>query len=89
MVENGENMELVRIVGREVRFYLDTNFLSRYELYLKIFEDGKPFTAQIVDDLLNYANEKYGLNFDEFDTPKAIYVVAERVVMVFEEKISG
>ena len=32
------------------------------------------WSAKIVDDLLNYANEKYGLDFDESDTPKAVYV---------------
>ena len=49
-------------------------------------EKEKPFTAKIVDDLLNFANEKYGLNFDESDTPKAVYVVADHVVMVFEKR---
>ena len=76
-------MELVRTGTREVRFYLDKDFLSQYELDIETFEKKKPFTAKIVDNLLNYANEKYGLDFDEFDTPKAVYVVADHVVMVF------
>ena len=79
-------MELVRTGAREVRFYLDTAFLSQYELDIETFEKGKPFTAEIVDDLLNHANEKYGLNFDESDTPKAVYVVADHVVMDFEKR---
>lgn len=39
-----------------------------------------------MDDLLNFANEKYRLSFDESDTPKAVYVVVGRVVMVFEKR---
>ena len=35
---------------------------------------------------MSFANDKYGLNFDEFDTPKAVYVVADHVVMVFEKR---
>ena len=80
-------MELVRTGAREVRFYLDITFLSQYELDIETFEKGKPFTAKIVDDLLNYANEKYGLNFDESDTPKAVYVVEDRVVIVVKKEI--
>lgn len=79
-------MELVRTGAREVKFYLDIAFISQYELDFETFEKRKPFTAKIVDDLLNFANEKYGLNFDEYDTPKAVYVEAERVVMVFEKR---
>ncbi len=78
-------MELVRTGTKEVKFFLDGAFLSLYELEFETFEKGKPFRAEIVDDLLNYANDKYGLNFDETDTPKAIYVVADCVVMVFEK----
>lgn len=81
-------MELVKTGASEVKFYLDIAFLSQYELDIETFEKGKPFTAKIVDDLLNFANEKYGLNFDESDTPKAVYVVADQVVMVFEKKES-
>ncbi len=79
-------MELVRTGAREVKFYLDIAFLSQYELDFETFEKRKPFTAKIVDDLLSFANEKYGLNFDESDTPKAVYVVADCVVMVFEKR---
>ena len=79
-------MELVKTGAREVRFYLDTAFLSQYGLEIETFEKGKPFTAKIVDDLLSFANDKYGLNFDESDTPKTVYVVADRVVMVFEKR---
>ena len=79
-------MELVRTGASEVKFYLDIAFLSQYELDIETFEKGKPFTAKIVDDLLNFANEKYGLSFDESDTPKAVYVVADYVVMVFEKR---
>ena len=79
-------MELVRTGAREVRFYLDIAFLSQYELDMETFDKGKPFTAKIIDDLLNFANEKYGLSFDESDTPKAVYVVSDRVVMVFEKR---
>ena len=77
---------LVRTGEREVGFYLDIDFLSQYELDIEKFEKRKPFTAKIVDNLLNFANEKYGLDFDESDTPKAVYVVADRVVMVFEKR---
>ena len=79
-------MELVRTGASEVKFYLDRAFLSQYELDIETFEKGKPFTAKIVDDLLNFANEKYGLNFDGSDTSKAVYVVADHVVMVFEKR---
>lgn len=78
-------MELVRTGTRAVKFYLDTAFLSQYELDIETFEKRKPFRAKIIDDLLKFANDKYGLNFDETDTPKAIYVVADCVVMVFEK----
>jgi len=78
-------MELVRTGEREVKFFLDIDFLFQYELNLEIFEKRKPFKAKIVDDLLNFANEKYGLDFDESDVPKAIYVIADYVVMVFEK----
>ena len=79
-------MELVRTGAREVRFYLDIDFLSQYELDIETFEKRKPFTAKIVDDLLNYASEKYGLDFDGSDTPKAIYVVEGCVAMVFMKR---
>lgn len=79
-------MELVRIGTGEVRFYLDTAFISQYGLDFETFEKRKPFTVKIVDDLLNFANEKYGLDFDEYDTPKEVYVVADHVVMVFEKR---
>ena len=79
-------MKLVRTGAREVKFYLDIAFLSQYELDIETFEKGKPFTAQIIYDLLSFANEKYGLDFDESDTPKAVYVVADHVVMVFEKR---
>lgn len=79
-------MELVRTGAGEVRFYLDTAFLSQYELVFETFENRKPFTSQIIDDLLNVVNEKYGLIFDEYDTPKAVYVTADHVVMVFEKR---
>ncbi|MDE6015503.1 MAG: hypothetical protein K2H41_07400 [Acetatifactor sp.] len=79
-------MELVRTGAREVKFYLDIAFISQYELDFETFEKRKPFTAKIVDDLLNLANEKYGLDFDEYDTPKAVYVAEDRVVMVFEKR---
>ena len=78
-------MELVRTGDREVKFFLDIDFLSQYELDFETFEKRKPFKAKIVDDLLNLANEKYGLDFDESDVPKAIYVIADYVVMVFEK----
>lgn len=78
-------MELVRMGAGKVEFYLDITFLSQYELDLETFERKKPFAVKIIDDLLNFANEIYGLNFDETDTPKAIYVVADCVVMVFEK----
>ena len=78
-------MELVRMRAGKVEFYLDITFLSQYELDLETFERRKPFAVKIIDDLLNFANEIYGLNFDETDTPKAIYVVADCVVMVFEK----
>ena len=78
-------MEIVRTGAREVKFYLDTAFISQYELDFETFERRKPFAVKIIDDLLNFANEIYGLNFDETDTPKAIYVVADCVVMVFEK----
>ena len=77
---------LVRTGAREVKFYLDIAFISQYELDFETFEKRKPFTAKIVDDLLNFANEKYGLDFDEYDTPEAVNVVADRVVMVFEKR---
>ena len=79
-------MELVRMGAGKIEFYLDITFLSQYELDLETFERRKPFAVKIIDDLLNFANEIYGLNFDEADTPKAIYVVADCVVMVFEER---
>lgn len=79
-------MEFIRTGAKEVRFYLDRIFLSQYELDFETFEKRKPFTVKIVDDLLNLANDKYGFNFDESDTPKEIYVVADCVVMVFEKK---
>ena len=79
-------MELIRTGAREVKFYLDIVFLSQYELDIETFEKGKPFTAKIVDDLLNFANEKYRLNFDESDMPKEIYVVADCVVMVVKKR---
>lgn len=78
-------MELVRTGAREVKFYLDISFLSQYGLDIETFKKRKPFTAKIVDDLLNIANEKYGLNFDESDTPEAVYIAANYVVMVFEK----
>lgn len=78
-------MELVRMGAGKIEFYLDITFLSQYELDLETFERRKPFAVKIIDDLLNFANEIYGLNFDETDTPKAIYVVADCVVMVFEK----
>ena len=81
-------MKLVRTGPRRVKFYLDAAFLSQYELDIETFEKGKPFTAKIVDDLLNYASKKYGLDFNESDTPKAIYATADQVVMVFEKKKS-
>ena len=86
VVEDWENMELVRIGAKGVKFYLDIAFLSQYELDIETFEKRKPFTARIVDDLLNYANEKYGLDFDGSDTPKAVYAVAESIVVVFEKR---
>ena len=79
-------MELIRTGAREVKFYLDIVFLSQYELDIETFKNGKPFTVRVVDDLLNFANEKYRLNFDGSDTPKAVYVVADCVVMVFEKR---
>ena len=79
-------MELARTRVGKVMFYLDAAFLSQYKLDIETFEKGKPYTAQIVDDLLNFANEKYGLDFDESDTPKAVYVEADRVAMVFEKR---
>ena len=79
-------MEIVRTGEREVKFYLDTAFISQYELDFETFEKRKPFNAKIVDDLLNLANEKYGLDFDEHDTPKAVYVAEDHVVMVFEKR---
>ena len=79
-------MELVRTGAREIRFYLDIDFLSQYELDIETFEKRKSFTAKIVDNLLNYANEKYGLGFDEYDTPKAVYVVEDRVAIVFVKR---
>ena len=79
-------MELVRTGAREVKFYLDIDFLSQYKLDIETFEKGKPFTAKIIDDLLIFANQKYRLNFYESDTPKAVYVVAGRVVMDFEKR---
>lgn len=79
-------MELVRTGAREVKFYLDIAFISQYELDFETFEKRKPFTAKIVDDLLNLANEKYGLDFDVHDTPKAVYVAEDHVVMVFEKR---
>lgn len=78
-------MELVRMGAGKVEFYLDITFLSKYELDFETFESRKPFAVKIIDDLLNFANEKYGLNFDETDTPKAIYVTGDCVVMVFEK----
>lgn len=78
-------MELVKMEAGKVEFYLDITFLSQYGLDLETFERRKPFAVKIIDDLLNFANEIYGLNFDETDTPKAIYVVADCVVMVFEK----
>ncbi len=78
-------MELIRTGEREVKFYLDITFLFQYELDVETFEKRKPFTVKIVDDLLNIANKEYGLNFDESDTPKAIYVVEDCVVMIFEK----
>ena len=80
------NIELIRTGAGEVKFYLDIDFLSQYKLDIKTFEKGKPFTAKIVDDLLKFANEKYGLRLDESDTPKAVYVVADCVVMVFQKR---
>lgn len=79
-------MELVKTGAGKVKFYLDITFLSQYELDLETFERRKPFAVKIIDDLLNFANEMYGLNFDETDTPKAIYVVADCVIMVFEKR---
>lgn len=79
-------MEMVRTGAGEVKFYLDTAFISEYGLDFETFEKRKPFAAKIVDDLLNFANEKYRLDFDEYDTPKAVYVAEDRVVMVFEKR---
>lgn len=79
-------MKLVRTEAGKVKFYLDIAFLSHYELDFETFEKGKPFAVKIIDDLLSFANEKYGLNFDETDTPKAIYVIEDCVVMVFEKR---
>lgn len=79
-------MELVRTGDREVEFFLDIDFLSQYELNFETFEKRKPFKAKIVDDLLNLANEKYGLDFDESDAPKVIYFAEDCVVMVFEKR---
>lgn len=79
-------MELVRTGAREVKCYLDIAFLSKYGLNVEIFEKREPFTALIVEDLLNFANEEYGLDFDEFDTPKAIHVIKDCVLMVFEKR---
>ena len=79
-------MELIRTGVREIKFYLDIAFLSQYELDIETFEKGKPFTAKIVDDLLIFANEKCGLNFNKSDTPKAVYVVTDIVVMIFEKR---
>lgn len=79
-------MELVKTGAGKVTFYLDITFLSQYELDFETFEKRKPFAVKIIDDLLNVANVKYGLDFDETDTPKAIYVVADCVVMVFEKR---
>ena len=79
-------MDLVRTGARQVRLYLDITFLFRNELDIETFVNGKTFTAKIVDDLLNYANEKYRLIFDEFDTPQEVYVVEDCVVMVYEKR---
>lgn len=79
-------MEMVRTGAGEVKFYLDTAFISEYGLDFETFEKRKPFATKIIDDLLNFANEKYRLNFDEYDTPKAVYVAEDRVVMVFEKR---
>ena len=79
-------MELVRTVAEEVIFYLDIAFLSQYELDFETFKRRKPFAVKMIDDLLSFANEKYGLDFNETDTPKAICVVADCVVMVFEKR---
>lgn len=65
---------------------MDIDFFSQYELYFETFEKRKPFKVKIVDDLLNLANEKYGLDFDESDTPKAVYFARDCVVMVFEKR---
>lgn len=80
-------MELVRTGAEEVIFYLDIAFLSQYELDFETFKRRKPFAVKMIDDLLSFANEKYGLDFNETDTPKAICVVADCVVMVFEKEI--
>ncbi|MDE6600582.1 MAG: hypothetical protein K2K90_00175 [Lachnospiraceae bacterium] len=79
-------MELVKTGAGKVTFYLDITFLSQYELDFETFERRKPFAVKIIDDLLNFANVRYGLDFDDTDTPKAIYVVADCVVMVFEKR---
>lgn len=87
LVEIGDNMELVRSGEKEIRFILDTAFLSQYGLTVDIFEKLKPFSSEIVDDLLDLSNKKYNLNFDETNVPKEIFVIANHVVMVFENKI--
>lgn len=53
---------------------------------METFEKRKPFTAEIIDNLLNFANEKCRLNFDESDIPKANYVAEDCVIMVFEKE---
>ena len=68
-------MKLIKTGTRDVRFYLDMASFSQYGLNFETFEKRKLFTAKIVDDLLNFANKKYGLSFDESDIPKAVYVV--------------
>ncbi len=75
-------MEIERMGGGRLCFYVDEEYLKKYGLDIETFRKNKPFNVDIFDSLLYKAEKEYGAKFVEDTIPKSISVKGN--IVIFE-----
>lgn len=79
-------MKIERTGGGIVYFYVDEEYLRKYNLNIETFRDKKPFKVDIFDALLEEAIKEYNVKFNKNTVPKSICVRENFVIFEVREK---
>lgn len=88
-------MDVIRLNDRFVRFMIDNEWLSQFDLTVDDTISGKPYTVKVTNEMFRYTRKKFKVKFYK-DYPCYMFRVSDSLIFIdiipkpdFKKRIMG